>query len=67
MGDFKIEVGTTTTKGSTVQPDGTVVEWVRPAIAYYPADIGSFGSGETERAIGNDAAVYLYPEHEKKS
>ena len=51
-----IELGETTSKGSTVQPDGTVVNWERPAIAYAPSiDL------DTLEDAGTDT-VYIFPE-----
>ena len=55
----KIQVGETTVKGSTVQSDGTVVEWERPSIAYYPSSLDSYGDGATEK--DTEAALYLFP------
>ena len=52
-----IQTGLTTSKGSTVQADGTVVEWERPALAYYPASLDSLLVGEEENGSGT---LYLF-------
>ena len=50
-------------KGSTVQTDGSVVEWERPALAYYPGDRFTASKTVSVRApIRNTAAaLYLFP------
>ena len=57
----EIQVGVTTVKGSTVEPDGTVVEWERPSLAYYPATLDGYTDGATEKDTA--AALYLFPSH----
>ena len=52
VGGVEIQTGETSVKGSTVLTDGSVKEWVRLAVAYYPATIDSFGDSD---------AVYLFP------
>ena len=59
VGGVEIQVGETTVKGSTVQPAGTVIEWERPSLAYYPDSLDSYGDGATEK--DTSAALYLFP------
>ena len=58
VGDVEIQTGETEVKGSTVLPDGSVENWVRDAVAYYPATIDSFGDTD---------AVYLFPKAKKRA
>ena len=62
-----ITVGTTTSKGSTVLADGKVIEWGRPAIAYYsPDEIETLGEGDGVTNV-EDSALYLFPKHRGKA
>ena len=56
-----VVIGETTVKGSTVQVDGTVVEWERPAIAYGPVpQVDSLGDGDGVTSPQDDV-LYLFP------
>ena len=60
-----ITVGLTTSKGSTVEADGKVVEWERPSVAYYSPDkMESLGEGDGVTDFAN-SAVYIFPKHAK--
>ena len=61
IGGVKIKVGFTSVKGSTIQPDHSLVEWERPSLAYYPANLDSYTDGATEKDTA--AALYLWPRH----
>ena len=61
VGGVAIQVGETTVKGTTVQPDNSFVEWERPSLAYYPDSLDSYGDGATEK--DTNAALYLFPRH----
>ena len=61
-----ITVGETTSKGSTVEADGTVTEWVRPSVAYYSPDkLQSLGDGDGVTDFVN-SAVYIFPKRPNK-
>ena len=61
VGSIGITVGLTTSKGSTVLPDGTVKEWERPAVAYYSPDkLDSLGEGDGVTNVV-DSAFYIFP------
>ena len=67
VGGIGITVGLTTSKGSTVQANGSVVEWERPALAYYSPDrIESLGEGD---GVTNfvDSAFYIFPKHKAEA
>ena len=56
-----VAIGETTVKGSTVEADGTVVEWERPAIAYGPVpEVDSLGDGDGVTSPQDDV-LYLFP------
>ena len=58
---LSVAIGETTVKGSTVQADGTVVEWERPAIAYGPVpEVDSLGDGDGATSPQDDV-LYLFP------
>ena len=65
VGSIGITVGLTTSKGSTVEADGKVVEWERPSVAYYSPDkLESLGEGDGVTNFA-DSAVYIFPKHKK--
>ena len=60
-----IAAGLTTSKGSTVQADGKVVEWERPSVAYCSDDkLESLGEGDGVTDFVN-SAFYIFPKHKE--
>ena len=58
---LEVSIGETTVKGSTVQVDGRVTEWERPAIAYGPVpEVDSLGDGDGVTSPADDV-LYLFP------